>query len=72
MILEIFEEKLSSIRFILKLLAIVMGLVVIMSMMGLLGMSVHYTNERRSEIAIRKIFGANEKGEKPGKMDCRL
>ena len=40
-----------------------MGLVVIMSMMGLLGMSIHYTNERRREIAVRKIFGATEKGE---------
>ena len=63
MVLEILEEKLSSVRFILELLAIVMGLVVIMSMMGLLGMSIHYTNERRREIAVRKIFGATEKGE---------
>ncbi len=63
MVLEILEEKLSSFKFILELLAIVMGLVVIMSMMGLLGMSIHYTNERRNEIAVRKIFGATEKGE---------
>ena len=62
-VLEILDEGLAPFKFILDILAIVMVLVVIMSMMGLLGMSIHYTNERRNEIAVRKIFGATEKGE---------
>ena len=40
-----------------------MILVVIMSMMGLIGMSMHFTNERKNEIAVRRIFGATENGE---------
>ena len=60
---EILDEKMSPMKFILELMAIVMALVVIMSMMGLVGMSIHFTNERRNEIAVRRIFGATENGE---------
>ena len=34
-----------------------------MSMMGLIGMSMHFMNERKNEIAVRRIFGATENGE---------
>lgn len=62
-VLDIFEETTAPFRLIIKMIGIVMVLVVIMSMMGLIGMSMHFMNERKNEIAIRRIFGATENGE---------
>ena len=62
-VLDILEETTAPIRLIIKMIGIVMVLVVIMSMMGLIGMSMHFMNERKNEIAVRRIFGATENGE---------
>ena len=62
-VLDIFEETTAPFRMIIEMIGIVMVLVVIMSMMGLIGMSMHFTNERKNEIAVRRIFGATENGE---------
>ena len=62
-VLDILEETTAHIRLIIKMIGIVMVLVVIMSMMGLIGMSMHFMNERKNEIAVRRIFGATENGE---------
>ena len=62
-VLNIFEEITAPFRLIIDMIGIVMVLVVIMSMMGLIGMSMHFTNERKNEIAVRRIFGATENGE---------
>ena len=62
-VLDIFEETTAPFRMIIEMIRIVMILVVIMSMMGLIGMSMHFTNERKNEIAVRRIFGATENGE---------
>ena len=62
-VLDIFEETTAPLRMIIEMIGIVMGLVVIMSMMGLIGMSMHFMNERKNEIAVRRIFGATENGE---------
>lgn len=57
-VLDIVGEVTAPIRLIIEMIGLVMALVVIMSMMGLIGMSIHYTNERKNEIAVRRIFGA--------------
>ena len=62
-VLDIFEETTAPFRMIIEMIGIVMVLVVIMSMMGLIGMSMHFMNERKNEIAVRRIFGATENGE---------
>ena len=62
-VLDIFEETTAPLRMIIEMIGIVMVLVVIMSMMGLIGMSMHFMNERKNEIAVRRIFGATENGE---------
>ena len=62
-VLDILEETTAPTRLIIKMIGIVMVLVVIMSMMGLIGMSMHFMNERKNEIAVRRIFGATENGE---------
>ena len=62
-VLEIMKEITAPFRMIIEMIGIVMVLVVIMSMMGLIGISIHFTNERKNEIAIRRIFGATENGE---------
>ena len=62
-VLDIMHEITGPIRMIIEMIGLVMILVVIMSMMGLTGMSIHFTNERRNEIAVRRIFGATENGE---------
>ena len=62
-VLDMMNETTGPIRMIIEMVSLVMILVVIMSMMGLTGMSIHFTNQRRNEIAVRKIFGATEKGE---------
>ncbi len=60
---EIVKDVTSHFKMVIEMIGLVMILVVIMSMMGLTGMSIHFTNQRRNEIAVRKIFGATEKGE---------
>ena len=62
-VLDILEETTAPIRLIIMMIGIVMVLVVIMSMMGLIGISMHFMNERKNEIAVRRIFGATENGE---------
>ena len=60
---EIVKEVTSHFKMVIEMIGLVMILVVFMSMMGLTGMSIHFTNERRNEIAVRKIFGATENAE---------
>ena len=62
-VLDIVDEITAPLRLIIDMIGIVMVLVVIMSMMGLIGMSIHFMNERKNEIAVRRIFGATENGE---------
>ena len=61
-VIEMLHETMASVKIIIDTIGLVMLLVVIMSMMGLAGMSIHFTNERRNEIAVRRIFGATENG----------
>ena len=59
---EMLHENMAPLKIVLDTIGLVMLLVVFMSMMGLAGMSIHFTNERRNEIAVRRIFGATENG----------
>ena len=59
---EMLNETMAPVKIIVDTIGLVMLLVVVMSMMGLAGMSIHFTNERRNEIAVRRIFGATENG----------
>lgn len=62
-VLDIVGEVTAPLRLIIDMIGLVMVLVVVMSMMGLIGMSLHFTNERKNEIAVRRIFGATENAE---------
>ena len=54
---EVHIEQLNEYKEMLILLRTILFLVVIMTMMGLTGMSVYFASERRQEIAVRKVFG---------------
>ena len=60
---DILEEITAPFRLIIRMIGMVMIMVVVMSVMGLIGMSLYFTNERKNEIAVRRIFGATENGE---------
>lgn len=60
---EILAETLAPTKVLFDMLGIVAVLVVIMSMMGLAGMSIHFADERKNDIAVRRIFGATENSE---------
>ena len=62
-VLEMFKETTAPIRMIIDMIGIVMVLVVLLSMIGLIGMTMYFTNERKNDIAVRRIFGATEKAE---------
>ena len=61
--MEMFKETTAPIRMIIDMIGIVMVLVVLLSMIGLIGMTMYFTNERKNDIAVRRIFGATEKAE---------
>ncbi len=54
---EVHIEQLDEYKEMLILLRTILFLVLIMTMMGLTGMSVYFASERRQEIAVRKVFG---------------
>jgi putative ABC transport system permease protein len=56
-VMEVHKGNISEEKAIVVLMRTMMILVILMTMLGLTGMSVYFASERRPEIAIRKIFG---------------
>jgi len=54
---EIHKGSISEEKAMVLLMRTIMVLVILMTMMGLTGMSIHYAAERTQDIAIRKTFG---------------
>ena len=54
---EVHMEQIAQYKEMLILLRTILFLVIIMTMMGMTGMSVYFASERRHEIAVRKVFG---------------
>ena len=56
-VMEVHKGNISEEKAIVVLMRTMMILVILMTMLGLTGMSVYFASERRQDIAIRKIFG---------------
>ena len=56
-VMEVHKGNISEEKAMVVLIRTMMILVILMTMLGLTGMSVYFASERRPEIAIRKIFG---------------
>ena len=56
-VMEVHKGNISEEKAMVVLIRTMMILVILMTMLGLTGMSVYFASERRQEIAIRKIFG---------------
>ncbi|MBQ9469869.1 MAG: ABC transporter permease [Bacteroidales bacterium] len=57
------EKKLRPLRRTLRLLELFTVLAVIIAMLGLLAMSTYFAGEHTKQIAVRKVFGADVRGE---------
>ena len=53
---ELHIEQIASYKEMLNLIRTILILVILMTMMGLTGMSTYYASEPRHEIAVRKVF----------------
>ena len=60
---EINEEELSPWKGLNDLLERLLGIIIILGVMGLTGISIYFATEREKEIAIRKVFGGTDKTE---------
>ena len=60
---ELHIEQIASYKEMLNLIRTILILVILMTMMGLTGMSTYYASERRHEIAVRKVFGGTAESE---------
>ena len=57
------EKRLRPLRRTLRLLELFTVLAVIIAMLGLLAMSTYFADEHTKQIAVRKVFGADVRGE---------
>ena len=60
---EINEEELSPWKGLKDLLERLLGIIIILGVMGLTGISIYFATEREKEIAIRKVFGGTDNTE---------
>lgn len=60
---EINEEDLSPWKGLNDLLERLLGIIIILGVMGLTGISIYFATEREKEIAIRKVFGGTDNTE---------
>lgn len=60
---EINEEGLAPWKGLNDLMGKLLGIIVILGIMGLTGISIYFANEREKEIAIRKVFGGTDNTE---------
>ena len=60
---EINEEDLSPWKSLNDLMERLLGIIIILGVMGLTGISIYFATEREKEIAIRKVFGGTDKTE---------
>ncbi len=60
---DIHIESLAPFYALLNMLRVVLVLIILMTMMGLTGMSIYFTSEKKNEIAIRKVFGGTSDSE---------
>ena len=57
------EEKLASARNAMRLLELFMALALLISLLGLVAMSAHFSRQGTKEIAVRKVFGSDTRRE---------
>ncbi len=55
-------ERYSEQRRIIRIMNIFTAIAIVISMLGLLAMSTYYIQQRRMEIAVRKVFGSTRSG----------
>lgn len=60
---EINEESLAPWKGLNDLLERLLGIIIILGIMGLTGISIYFATEREKEIAIRKVFGGTDNTE---------
>ncbi|MBR6184148.1 MAG: FtsX-like permease family protein [Bacteroidales bacterium] len=60
---DIYRDQLQPVRRTMRLLELFAVLSVLIALLGLLAMSAYYAGENTKQIAVRKVFGADVKGE---------
>ena len=60
---DVIASKYAKTRHQMRLIEIIMGIAVLLSLLGLVAMSTHFASEREKTIAIRKVFGGTMQSE---------